>query len=52
MPVVIGVDGGATKTVATVVAEDGAVLSVGTAGGFHPLVWGGFAFGHIRFACG
>jgi len=51
MSVVIGVDGGATKTVATVVAEDGSVLSVGTAGGANPLVWGDAAFDNIRSAC-
>jgi len=51
MSVVIGVDGGATKTVATVVAEDGSVLSVGTAGGANPLVWGDAAFENIRSAC-
>ena len=51
MSVVIGVDGGATKTVATVVSEDGSVLSVGTAGGSNPLVWGNSAFDNIRSAC-
>ena len=51
MSVVIGVDGGATKTVATVVAEDGSVLSVGTAGGANPLIWGDAAFENIRSAC-
>ncbi|MCX7966960.1 MAG: N-acetylmuramic acid 6-phosphate etherase [Armatimonadetes bacterium] len=51
MSVVIGVDGGATKTVATVVAEDGSVLSVGTAGGSNPLLWGDAAFDNIRSAC-
>ena len=51
MSVVIGVDGGATKTVASVVAEDGSVLSVGTAGGANPLVWGDAAFDNIRSAC-
>ncbi|MFA0784775.1 N-acetylmuramic acid 6-phosphate etherase [Fervidibacter sacchari] len=51
MSVVIGIDGGATKTVATVVAEDGSVLSVGTAGGANPLVWGDAAFDNIRSAC-
>ena len=51
MPVVIGVDGGATKTVAAVVAEEGSVLSVGTAGGANPLVWGDVAFDNIRSAC-
>ena len=51
MSVVIGVDGGATKTVATVVAENGSVLSVGTAGGANPLVWGDAAFDNIRSAC-
>lgn len=51
MSVIIGVDGGATKTVATVVAEDGSVLSVGTAGGSNPLVWSDTAFDNIRSAC-
>jgi len=51
MPVVVGVDGGATKTVATVVAEDGSVLSVGTAGGSNPLIWSETAFDNIRSAC-
>ena len=51
MSVVIGIDGGATKTVATVVAGNGSVLSVGTAGGANPLVWGDAAFDNIRSAC-
>ncbi len=51
MSVVIGVDGGATKTVAALVLEDGSVLSVGTAGGANPLVWGNAAFANIRSAC-
>ncbi len=51
MAVVIGVDGGATKTVATVIAESGSVLSVGTAGGSNPLIWGESAFDNIRSAC-
>ena len=51
MSVVIGVDGGATKTVAAVVTEDGSVFSVGTAGGANPLVWGNAAFDNIRSAC-
>ncbi len=51
MSVVIGIDGGATKTAATVVAENGCVLSVGTAGGSNPLVWGDTAFDNVRSAC-
>ncbi len=51
MAVVIGVDGGATKTVASVVTQEGSVLSVGTAGGANPLVWGETAFDNIRAAC-
>ncbi|MGQ9520959.1 MAG: N-acetylmuramic acid 6-phosphate etherase [Candidatus Fervidibacter sp.] len=51
MSIVIGVDGGATKTVAAVATEDGTVLSVGTSGGSNPLVWGEAAFDNIRSAC-
>ncbi len=51
MSVVLGVDGGATKTVASVVTEEGKVLAVGTSGGSHPLVWGEAAFDNLRAAC-
>lgn len=51
MALVLGVDGGATKTVAALVSEIGEVLSVGTAGGAHPLIWGDAAFDNIRSAC-
>lgn len=51
MALVLGVDGGATKTVAALVSEIGEVLSVGTAGGANPLVWGDAAFDNIRSAC-
>lgn len=48
---VLGVDGGATKTVAALVEERGKVLGVGTAGGANPLHWGEAAFENIRSAC-
>lgn len=51
MASVLGVDGGATKTVAALVNEVGEVVSVGTAGGAHPLLWGDAAFENIRSAC-
>jgi N-acetylmuramic acid 6-phosphate etherase len=51
MALLLGVDGGATKTVAAVVNEIGEVLSVGTAGGANPLIWGDAAFDNIRSAC-
>jgi N-acetylmuramic acid 6-phosphate etherase len=51
MALVLGIDGGATKTVAALVNEVGEVVSVGTAGGAHPLLWGDAAFENIRSAC-
>lgn len=51
MTVVLGIDGGATKTVAATIDEKGSVLSVGTAGGANPLLWGDAAFENIRSAC-
>ncbi|MFA0778300.1 MAG: hypothetical protein PVTTEEND_002014, partial [Candidatus Fervidibacter sp.] len=51
MALLLGIDGGATKTVATAVNERGEVLAVGTAGGASPLIWGDAAFDNIRSAC-
>lgn len=51
MALVLGVDGGATKTVAAVVDARGSVLAVGTAGGANPLTWRDVAFENIRSAC-
>lgn len=51
MPFILGVDGGATKTLATVVSENGSVLSLATASGANPLVWGEAGFQNIRSAC-
>lgn len=51
MSFVLGVDGGATKTVAAIVDQDGSVLAVGTAGGANPLTWGEAGFENVKAAC-
>lgn len=51
MAVVLGIDGGATKTVAAVTDEQGNVRAVSTAGGANPLLWGDAAFDNILSAC-
>ncbi len=51
MAFVLGVDGGATKTVAAVTDEQGTVRAVSAAGGANPLLWGDAAFDNVRSAC-